>query len=118
MVYHIFHCKILFTFPFQTAYTQTDDVYRLLRKVFALPMLPADDIRPAFIKLLEKNNTQDQQLYNFFEYVQATWIDGTIWPIESRLCLVAPSAQTMLSRGGIPVSTAVQEKETLFSTCS
>ncbi|XP_052280771.1 uncharacterized protein LOC127878292 [Dreissena polymorpha] len=53
----------------------------LLRKCFALPLLPPADIRPAFGKIKEKG--QSEQLAPFFAYVENTWLTNNIWAVEN-----------------------------------
>ncbi len=49
----------------------------------SLPLLPSEDIPHAFRKLQEKNKSVDQRLSTFFVYVETTWMESDIWPIES-----------------------------------
>ncbi|XP_060573275.1 uncharacterized protein LOC132731165 [Ruditapes philippinarum] len=65
----------------QTAYSEQNDVYQLLRKTFSLPLLPADDIRPAFQYLKSKSSTPETDAY--INYIENTWINNVIWPVES-----------------------------------
>ncbi|KAH3861328.1 hypothetical protein DPMN_024255 [Dreissena polymorpha] len=62
-----------------TAYESRDGV--LLRKCFALPLLPPADIRPAFGKIKEKG--QSEQLAPFFTYVENTWLTNNVWAVEN-----------------------------------
>ncbi|XP_053380312.1 uncharacterized protein LOC128548830 [Mercenaria mercenaria] len=64
-------------------YEQNGSVYNLLRKVFALPFLPADDIADAFQKLSEKVDASAVRLTAYFNYVRETWITNTMWPFPS-----------------------------------
>ncbi|XP_053382008.1 uncharacterized protein LOC128549394 [Mercenaria mercenaria] len=64
-------------------YEQNGSVYNLLRKVFALPFLPADDIADAFQKLNEKVDASAVRLTAYFNYVRETWITNTMWPLPS-----------------------------------
>lgn len=65
----------------QRAYSERDDVYRILRKTFSLPLLPADDIRPAFEHLKTKSDTP--QTDDYFTYINNTWMTNEMWPVES-----------------------------------
>lgn len=58
-------------------------MYRLLRKVFALPLLPHQDIRQAFSKIEEKNDSNDPRLDGILQYVRTTWVDSEVWPVTS-----------------------------------
>ena len=55
-----------------TAYESRDRVYKVLRKFVALPLLPPADIRPAFVKIKKKG--QSEQLAPFFAYIENTWL--------------------------------------------
>jgi hypothetical protein len=65
----------------QAAYTRRDDVFKLLRKVFALPYLPPTDIPDAFQKLRQKATTPKPQ--TVMTYVHSTWIVNPTWPVSS-----------------------------------
>ncbi|XP_052778138.1 uncharacterized protein LOC128215495 [Mya arenaria] len=67
----------------QTAYSTRDAVYRLMRKVFALPLLPAGDIPAAFRKIEEKMDANDERMVSFLQYVSSTWIQNEMWPVAS-----------------------------------
>ena len=67
----------------QTAYSTRDTIYKILRKVFALPLLPAEDIPDAFVELKRKVNADADAMVTFLEYVEATWIESEIWPVSS-----------------------------------
>ena len=66
---------------FQVAYAQRDDVYKFIRKVFALPFLPAEHIEPTFRNLREK--ADGEQVTAFMRYVEDTWLSSTVWEIKS-----------------------------------
>ena len=74
----------------QTAYSQRDSIHKYLKKVFALPFLSADHIRPAFDKL--KDQASDQ-LLPFMEYVETNWMESSVWPISS-WCMFGRSMRT------------------------
>jgi len=69
-----FNCSIS-----QTAYNEKDDIYRLLRKTFALPLIPADDVTPVFARLRAKSRTPETD--RFFDYVEETWLHSSIWRV-------------------------------------
>lgn len=54
-----------------------------MRKVFALPLLPSDDILDAFQKIKDKNDANDGRLDTFLQYVEATWMRSELWPVEA-----------------------------------
>jgi hypothetical protein len=53
--------KLIDFIHLQTAYNERDSVYTFLRKVFALPFLPAEHTPPAFEKLKEKSTDEKTQ---------------------------------------------------------
>lgn len=55
---------------------------KLVRKVMALPLLPAEHIRPAFEQLVLQVADRPV-LLDLLSYVEDTWITSTIWPIPS-----------------------------------
>ncbi|KAK3108588.1 hypothetical protein FSP39_011475 [Pinctada imbricata] len=65
----------------QTAYNNRDDVYNLLKKVFALPFLPAEHIADTFTKLQRKAQTDNLQ--RVMDYVDSTWITNEMWPVDA-----------------------------------
>ena len=69
------------TIGLKTAYEANGDVHSLLRKTFALPLLPAEDIPEAFKQLKKKSATE--MTNNYFDYVEQTWMNSSIWTIES-----------------------------------
>ncbi|VDI72233.1 Hypothetical predicted protein [Mytilus galloprovincialis] len=64
----------------QPAYRQQDCIFKYVRKLMALPFLPADHIRPAFRRL---KDLQTDPLQRLVTYVEDTWIKSTVWPVES-----------------------------------
>ena len=66
---------------FQVTYAQRDDVYKFIRKVFALPFLPAEHIEPSFRNLREKAG--GEQVTALMRYVEDTWLSSTVWEIKS-----------------------------------
>ncbi|KAL3875495.1 hypothetical protein ACJMK2_033441 [Sinanodonta woodiana] len=58
-------------------------MYKLLRKVFALPLLPAEDIPPSFEELQRRVNSEAVNVQSFLRYVEDTWIHNDIWTVDS-----------------------------------
>ncbi|KAH3856051.1 hypothetical protein DPMN_098631 [Dreissena polymorpha] len=52
----------------------------LLRKSFALSLLPVEKIRPAFDTLRTKSDTDATDRY--FNYLERTWMTNPLWPID------------------------------------
>ena len=75
--------SIMYVFQFKHAYNNRDAVYKLLRKVFALPLLPSANILDAFQKIKDKNGANDGRLDMFLQYVETTWIKNDMWPIHA-----------------------------------
>ncbi|XP_052259280.1 uncharacterized protein LOC127863701 [Dreissena polymorpha] len=75
----------------KTAYNERRNVYALLRKTFALPLLPVEDIRPAFDTLRTKSDTDATDRY--FYYLERTWMTNPLWPIDS-WCVFGRSIRT------------------------
>ena len=76
---------------FQVAYAQRDDVYKFIRKVFALPFLPAEHIEPSFRNLREKAG--GEHVTALMRYVEDTWLSSTVWEIKS-WCVFGQTIQT------------------------
>ena len=72
------HCQDLGLRP---SYMQQGAVYRYVRKLMALPFLPAEHISPAFELLKEQATTE--KLKELVDYIDNTWIKSTVWPMES-----------------------------------
>ena len=61
-------------------YSAREDKYRFLRKVMALPFLPAEHIKTAF-EALEDTSTDSghHKLLEFMSYVRTNWIESSTW---------------------------------------
>jgi len=59
-------------------------MHRMLRKLLALPLLPAEHIQPAFTAISSAGVPDaaavDQQ-YCKLSYVSATWLESTVWSV-------------------------------------
>jgi len=82
-VFHFAHVlyRHIKTIGLKTANEANGDVHSLLRKTFALPLLPTEDIPEAFKKLKKKSATE--MTNNYFDYVEQTWMNSSIWRIEA-----------------------------------
>lgn len=65
----------------QSDYTNDRGTYAFIRKVMALPFLPAEEIPGMFAHL--KGVAATPKLQQFVQYVGRTWITGTTWPPSS-----------------------------------
>jgi hypothetical protein len=70
------------------AYNEQGPVYRYIRRMMALPFLPAEQIRPAFDKLATM--TEDATMLIFVNYIEATWMRSTVWPVANWSCFLVP----------------------------
>lgn len=64
-----------------TLYRKDASGHKVIRRVLALPLLPAEHIRPAFIDQQTKAEAHEK-LTELFNYIQETWVDGRVWKAE------------------------------------
>ena len=64
--------------------SRTGPLYKVSRKILALPFLPPDAIRPSFDALAAA--AHDPQLLQLIDYVRRCWIDNDMWPPEAWSC--------------------------------
>jgi hypothetical protein len=65
----------------QVDYRNNETMFKLCRRIMALPLLPAADIRSQFYRLQRHATTPPLQ--QLFKYVEDNWIQTTLWPPES-----------------------------------
>ena len=65
----------------QSDYTNDRGTYAFIRKVMALPFLPADEIPEMYAHLEEI--PESRKLQDFMQYVGRTWITSRTWPPSS-----------------------------------
>jgi hypothetical protein len=84
-----------------------------MRKLFYLPLLPAEDIQRAFEKLkMKTNRTNNSRLDQFFNYVENTWVKPvTCGQFQRGQSSGDPSEQTMMLRAGTRESTDAPRRE-------
>ena len=63
------------------AYCQRDEVYKFVRKLFALPFLPTEHVVPTFRSLQEQ--ASGRQLSALTDYIEETWISSSVWEVSS-----------------------------------
>ena len=63
----------------KTSYNEKKGVHFFVRKLLALPYLPADHIRPAFNNISQTTSIQLQLLIN---YLTNTWLNNTTWSVQ------------------------------------
>jgi hypothetical protein len=61
----------------QTAYSNNEGTHDYLRRLMALPYLPAERITGQFNRLAKEAN--NEKLKDLVAYMRATWIEGGIW---------------------------------------
>lgn len=66
----------------QTLYCRRDNVYKIVKKVLALPFLPHEDIEEAFCELSGKVGVIGP-VREFMDYVRETWLTHRIWKVEN-----------------------------------
>ena len=54
----------------------------MLRKLLALPLLPAEHIQPAFTGI-SSTAVEDDAVDQLLTYVSSTWLDSTVWSTEN-----------------------------------
>ena len=64
----------------QTAYTGNSSVRKFIRRLLALPFLPAQEIQSMFYHLQGKGTTA--RLRELTDYIEVTWITSRLWPVE------------------------------------
>ena len=65
----------------QTSYMQSVGVHHLCKQLLGLPFIPAEHIHPMFQLLQERAATEPLQ--EITDYIQLTWIESTVWSLES-----------------------------------
>jgi len=65
----------------KAVYDQKPAIHIFIRKILALPFLPADHIRPAFLHLMQTASTS-QQLQQLMAYLSRTWFTSTVWSVR------------------------------------
>ena len=54
----------------------------MMRKLLALPLLPAEHIQPAFVGITSAG-VADAAVDLLLTYVSATWLESTVWSAEN-----------------------------------
>ena len=63
----------------QTLYTSDSGINKFCRKILGLPLLPSDVICEIFT-VLRASAAGNSKIVDLLEYVQATWLESSIWP--------------------------------------
>ena len=66
----------------KTTYDRRAGAHHVIRKLLALPFLPASDIPRAFEKLLQKVDSSSTEMTALFSYVKDQWLGSSLWPCE------------------------------------
>ncbi|XP_052062392.1 uncharacterized protein LOC127702292 [Mytilus californianus] len=72
----------------QTAYYQKDSVYKFVRKLMALPFLPAEHIPTTFEDIAIK--AKSARTKELATYVKNTWLSSTVWLVPSWSIFMRP----------------------------
>ncbi|XP_076037058.1 uncharacterized protein LOC143022632 [Oratosquilla oratoria] len=80
----------------QVSYSKEKNIFAYVRKLMALPFLPADKIQLEFNELKSKANSSE--LEKFVDYIENTWIQSTVWP-PSAWSIYTPNPHKQRHRG-------------------
>ncbi|KAJ8307632.1 hypothetical protein KUTeg_014823 [Tegillarca granosa] len=72
----VYSAIILSTLYADVAYNERDDVYRFIRKLFALPLLPAEHGPDAFEQL--SSGSHPTQIVELLKYIYDTWTTSSV----------------------------------------
>ena len=62
-------------------YEKKEDIYKFIRKLMALPFLPAEHIVPSFEHL--EQTVSAPSLLELCTYIHDTWLTSSVWSVES-----------------------------------
>jgi len=65
------------------AYRDKARTHRILRKLLALPLPPAEHIQPAFAAITSAGFTEAAAVEQLLSYVSATWLESTVWSTDN-----------------------------------
>ena len=63
------------------AYRNKNEYFKVMRKLFVLPFLPAEHMEEAFVKL-EDRCKDSPQLSQLTRYMRETWFQSSVWSLE------------------------------------
>ncbi|KAJ8305953.1 hypothetical protein KUTeg_016498, partial [Tegillarca granosa] len=64
----------------QVAYNKRDDIHKLIRKLFSLPLLPAEHIPDAFEELF--SGSHPTQIVELLNYIHDNWMTSSVWTVS------------------------------------
>jgi hypothetical protein len=64
----------------QTAYYERQALYRHVRRLLALPFLPAEHIKEAFANL--RGRIEDERVRHLEAYIETTWMASPTWSVD------------------------------------
>ncbi|KAJ8321509.1 hypothetical protein KUTeg_000936 [Tegillarca granosa] len=64
----------------QVVYSERDDVSRFIRKLFAVPLIPAEHIPDAFEQL--SSGLHPTQIVEILNYIHGTWKISSVWTVS------------------------------------
>ncbi len=65
----------------QVPYRENRSVHKHCRRVLGLPLIPADQIRNVFNRMMR--HLRSQQLIDLYDYIDTNWVQSNTWPPES-----------------------------------
>ena len=78
---HIYH--MVMRLGLSGSYTQGGDMYVYILKTMALPILPAEHIKGAFVQLKSLFSESPTPIQNLLQYMESMWIDAVVWKPEN-----------------------------------
>jgi hypothetical protein len=72
----------------QTAYNSKNSLFRHVRKLLALPFLPAEHIPEAFASITGKFD--DVRVRQLESYIEATWMKSSLWKVQDWCIYMQP----------------------------
>ncbi|KAJ8321492.1 hypothetical protein KUTeg_000956 [Tegillarca granosa] len=66
---------------FEVAYNERDDIHKFIRKLFALPLLPAEHIPDAFEEL--SSGSHPTQIVELLNNIHDNWMTSSVWTVSS-----------------------------------
>ena len=80
--------KVFLSAGLQISYYQRQSLYRHVRKLLALPFLPAEHIGAAFTEL--RGVIDDERVHQLESYIQATWLTSPTWSVDEWSVFMKP----------------------------
>ena len=62
-----------------TSYTTNERQHKMMRRLMALPLLPAAHVEPVFCKLQQQYAADSSAVADLLQYIEQTWIVNSLW---------------------------------------